>query len=329
MGRQKGKYFLGVDLGGTNIQAGVLDANHRLLARVKTKTKAEEGPPAVIRRVAAAARNAASDAGLDMDEIGGLGIGAPGVVDVDRGIVLKAVNLRWDDLPLAKSLRREVGVPVVVDNDVNVAAWGEYVAGVGGGFPDMLGVWVGTGIGGGLILGGRLYRGFYQTSGEIGHTVLHADAPLGRRTLENIASRTAIVNTITQLINSNHQSKITNIAGEDLSSIRSRVIAKAYNSGDRLTRDVVGQAARDVGVAIANCVTLLSLPCVVVGGGFTDALGQKWVDLVRKSFETHVFPPQLACCKVLASKLGDDAGIIGAALLCQDVIQNKQRVQKK
>jgi glucokinase len=188
----------------------------------------------------------------------------------------------------------------------------------------MLGVWIGTGIGGGWILGGRLYRGYYQTAGEIGHTVLHADAPLGRRTFENIASRTAIVNTLTQLINANHSSKIPRIAGDDMSAIRSKVIAKAYGMGDRLTKEVVGQAARDVGVAIANCVTLMSLPSVVVGGGFTEAIGPRWVDLVRKSFEMNVFPPQLATCKILMSKLGDDAGIIGSALLCAEVLQNKQ-----
>jgi glucokinase len=329
MGRQHAKYLLGIDLGGTNIQAGVVDQDHRLRARVKTKTKADEGATAVIRRVAAAARDAVGDAGLDIEDIAGLGIGAPGVVDVDRGMVIKAVNLRWDNLPLAKALRHEIDLPVVVDNDVNVAAWGEYVAGAGGEFPDMLGVWVGTGIGGGIILGGQLYRGYYQTAGEIGHVVLHADAPLGRRTLENTASRTAVGNTLTQLISSNHQSKISRIVGGDLSSVRSRVIAKAYDSGDRLTREVVGKAAHDVGVAIANCVTLLSLPCAVVGGGFTDALGQKWVDLVRKSFESYVFPPQIACCKILMSQLGDDAGIIGAALLCGEVVQNRQRVKKK
>jgi glucokinase len=247
-----------------------------------------------------------------------VGIGAPGVVDIDKGVVIKAVNLRWNDFPLARELRRELDLEVTLDNDVNVATWGEYVAGVGDKYPDMLGVWVGTGIGGGLILGGKLYHGHHQTAGEIGHVTIHADAPLGRRTLENCASRTSITNLITQLINSNHASKITKLVDGDLSAIRSKILAQAVDLDDRLAKDVIGQAARYVGITIANAVTLLSLPCAVVGGGFTEAMDRQWVDAVRASFEEYVFPDELRSCKILRSELGDDAGAIGAALLAQE-----------
>jgi glucokinase len=315
MGKSR-KLFIGVDLGGTNIQAGVLDGDDRLLSQKKSKTKPEDGAEAVIGRIAAAVQEAVKDAGAAARDIGGLGIGAPGAVDVERGLVVTAVNLRWNNYNLAKHLGRATGLPVTIDNDVNVATWGEYVMG-GAEYPDLLGVWVGTGIGGGLVLGGRLYYGYHQSAGEIGHTVLHADAPLGRRTLENTASRTAITQLLTQLIQSNHDSRISQLVDGDLSKVRSKVIAKALEDGDPLTKEVVRQAARYVGTAIANSVTLLSLPWVVVGGGFTTALGKPWVGWVKEAFEEHVFPCKIKSCRLTASQLGDDAGMIGAALLAR------------
>ncbi len=318
MPKQSNRPHIGVDLGGTNIQAGVVDSTGKILARNKTKTKAEEGAAAVLARINDVARGAAKDAGVKWSAIHALGIGAPGAVDIHTGKVLVAVNLRWTNYPLARELGKLVKMPVVVDNDVNVATWGAHQAGAGKGFRDLLGVWVGTGIGGGLILNDALFHGFSLSAGEIGHTIVHADAPRGRRTLENVASRTSMVALLTQLIAAHHPSKITEITGGDLTAIRSKVLAKAFAQRDPLTVEVVTQAARYVGIAIANAVTLLSLPCVVVGGGVTDSLRQPWIKLVRESFEEHVFPTQLKSCKVVGSILGDDAAVIGAALLARE-----------
>ncbi len=311
--------WVGVDLGGTNIGAGVVGASGKVVSRAKMKTRADEGTMAVVRRVAETVRDAASDAGLKVKDLQAVGIGAPGTVDIDKGMVVRAVNLRWNKVLLGGLLKKELdGVPVVVENDVNVAAWGEFATGNAKKDRDMLAVWVGTGIGGGLVLGGQLFRGHHLTAGEIGHTIIHADAALGRRTLENNASRTAVVNLLTQLISANHESKITQIVGGDFSSIRSRVIAKALQMDDPLTRQVLQQAAKYVGVAIANSVTMLSLPCVVLGGGVTDSLGQPWVQWVQEAFEEYVFPLELRSCRIVASRLGDDAGIVGAALLAKE-----------
>ncbi|MEX0775789.1 MAG: ROK family protein [Phycisphaeraceae bacterium] len=310
--------YIGIDLGGTNVQAGVVGVNRKILGRAKTKTKADEGAAAVVARIAETAREAARSAGIKFSRIQGVGIGAPGAINPKTGVVIEAVNLRWRDFHLAAALRRLLGVPVLVDNDVNVAAWGEHMAGAGRRHPDMLAVWVGTGIGGGLILRNELYYGHHFTAGEIGHTLLHADAPRGRRTLENCASRTAVVNLLTQLIAANHPSLISDIVKGDVNAIRSKVLAKALEAHDPLTEEVISHAARYVGVAIANSVTLLSLPCVVVGGGVTESLGSAWLKKVCETFVATVFPAHLARdCQVLASTLGDDAGLIGAALLAR------------
>lgn len=309
------RLFVGIDLGGTNIQGGIVTPAGQVIARDSVKTKSEQGADAVIGRIVKLVETLADHAKAPMKDIGGVGIGAPGTVDPAKGVVRVAVNLRWTNFPLAATLRARLKKPVVVDNDVNVGAWGEHRAGAGKGFDDMLAVFVGTGIGGGIVLGGKLYRGHYYTAGEIGHTIIRADAGRGRRTLENLASRTAIVNLLTQLIASNHESVLTELTEGDSTRIRSKVLAQAMRRKDPLTREVVSEAARLTGIAIANAVTLLSLPAVVVGGGVTEALKKPFVDMVRASFEQHVFPPDLRKCKILQSSLGDDAGVIGAALL--------------
>jgi len=309
---------IGVDLGGTNISAGVVNHKNDVIGRAKNKTKAEEGPDTVIKRILKTVDEACEDAGVQRSDAAALGIGAPGAIDIEKGLVINAVNLRWTNLPLADILAKELSVPVVVDNDVNVGAWGEFRAGAGKDFDDLLAVFVGTGIGGGLVLGGRLYHGACHTAGEIGHTVLLTGGVRGRRTLENCASRTASVNLLRELMLANHDSALYEIVDGDLDSIRSKSLAKAVKADDPLVLEVMKDSAVFVGVAIANVVTLLSLPCVVLGGGVTEALEGRYVGWVRESFEEHVFPSELKSCKVLASELGDDAGIVGAALLAAE-----------
>ena len=311
------EHYLGIDLGGTNIQAGVMDAKHKLIARGRTKTKADQGSDTVLERLCKLADEVLDEAKLKRSDVAAAGIGAPGAIDVKTGTVITAVNLRWDHFPLSSKLSKMLDMPVIVDNDVNVGAWGEYKLGAAQGSDEMLAMFVGTGVGGGLVLGGKLYHGVNLTAGEIGHTVVDADAPLGRSTLENLASRTSIVNQLTQLIRANHPSVINDITKGNLSKIRSKVLAEAIEKKDPLTTQIVQQAAVYVGTAAANTVTLLSLPCVVLGGGLTDALGDTWVKMVRASFDQRVFPPELRKCKIVAGTLGDDAGILGAALLAQ------------
>jgi glucokinase len=172
-------------------------------------------------------------------------------------------------------------------------------------------------VGSGIILGGALYHGHHWTAGEIGHVIIQADAPLGRRTLENLGSRTAIAQHLRSLVEANHASRLVEIVEGDLSAIRSSALNKALRQQDGLTRMVVQQAASYVGTAIANTVTLLSLPCVVLGGGLTTALGNIWLEWVRQAFEGRVFPEELRTCKLLAGQLGDDAGAVGAADLAR------------
>lgn len=317
MGKNNDAPYLGIDLGGTNIQCGVV-IDGKIVARDDTKTKAVEGSDAVIKRLVKLCDKVTEKADLSRKDLGGLGIGAPGAIDMPNGVVIKAVNLGWKDFPLAKILGDEMKLPVVVDNDVNVGAWGEHRAGAGKEFSDLFAIFVGTGVGGGLILNDKIYHGFNHTAGEVGHTLLNATGGLGRSTVEDLASRTNIVNLIVQLIENGHKSVIPDLVDGDLSRVRSKILGQALKQDDPLTLAVAERAATHIGIAIANVVTLLSIPCVVVGGGATEALGKPWMKWIREAFDRHVFPSELQSCKIVPSELEDDAGLLGAALLAAE-----------
>ncbi|MEM9111903.1 MAG: ROK family protein [Planctomycetota bacterium] len=323
MSKANDHYFIGIDLGGTNIQAGIYRSDKKidrknLIIRDGAKTKASEGGEAVLDRIEKLCRKLIEKAGLEPAGIGGLGIGAPGAVDIDEGVVMRAPNLGWTDFKLAKKLSDRFPFKVTVDNDVNVGAWGEYMAGAGRGHRDLMAVFVGTGVGAGIVLHERLYHGVQFTAGEIGHTVIEGSGVLGRRTVEDVGSRTSMVRRLVRLIQSYHASVVPELVDGDLSRVRSKILAQAQQQGDALTLEIIADAAEYIGIAIANSVTLLSLPCVVVGGGATEALGEAWLDQVRAAFTKHVFPKDLATTTIVASVLEDDAGVIGAALLAEE-----------
>ncbi|XHC25819.1 ROK family protein [Phycisphaerales bacterium ac7] len=320
---------VGIDLGGTNLQVGVVDQTNSIVGRSKKKTKAEKGPESVLDRIAEAVAEACEEAGCTTGDLSAIGIGAPGAIDFARGVVLEAPNLRWNDVHLARELSaRCANTPVVVDNDVNVAIYGENRLGAGNNAENVLGVWCGTGVGGGLILNGELYHGGFGSAGEIGQTLLFPNAPLTYRLLEDVCSRTAVTRRIVTLIEQNHPSILPEISARrdaekerkrtPLRQIGSSVIAQAYDEGDKLTRDVIHESADLLGRAISNVVTLLALPDVILGGGLTEALGQPWVEHVAASCREHVFPKAAAQVRFGATTLEDRAGLLGAALLARE-----------
>lgn len=328
--RQRKGPIAGVDLGGTNMNVGIVDDRGKVIGRCKRKTKAADGKESVITRLVEAIDRACAEAGISRAQLSAVGVGAPSAVDIERGVMHNAGNLGWKNVPLRDILAKRLARPVAVDNDVNVAAWGEHVHGAGRGKGDMLAVWVGTGIGGGLVLSGRLWRGPLSTAGEIGNSILLPINSPGRRSVEEHCSRTAMVRAMETLLGFYPNSMLREFI-EDRGdgrepidrAIGSGVIAECYAKGDALVRRVVDSAAELLGVAIANAVTLLSIPTVVLGGGVTEAIGKPWISRVRDSFEEHVFPQSLRRVNIVASELRDDAGILGAAMLARDPLMSK------
>lgn len=315
----KSRFIVGIDLGGTNMQIGVVDPSNKIVGRCKRKTRPENGADGVIERIAEGVETACKEAGITLDDIGGLGIGAPGAIDMATGTVMEAPNLRWIDVPLAKQLSKKLhDTPVLVDNDVNVAVYGENGAGVGKNAPDVLGVWVGTGIGGGLVLNGKMYYGGFGTAGEIGQIILYPNAPLGTRTLEHCCSRKYVVERLARLIRNNNPSMLTELADGPLEEIGAGTLGKAYERDDPLTKSVIDESADLLGTAIAGFVSTLALPVVILGGGMTEGIGKPYVERVAKAIRANVFPARCQKVQVLATKLADDAGLLGAALLARE-----------
>ncbi len=313
----KDMVVVGVDLGGTNMQIGVVNAEGKVIGRCKRKTKSHEGRDEVIKRIIEGVQRALDEAKTPREKLFGVGIGAPAVVDFDKGTVVKAGNLGWEDVALRDILMQQLRVPVALDNDVNCAAWGEAQLGAARGRANVLAVWVGTGVGGGLVLGGSIWRGPKLTAGEIGYVVLFPGGQPGMMTVEDICSRTGIVNALKRLLPAYPESALHRLIAEkadETGAIGSSTIAKAYAMEDELTRKVVDKSAEFLGFAIANLVTMLSIDCVALGGGVTEALGEPYVARVRKSFERTVFPASLRKTEFVASALNDDAGMLGAAM---------------
>lgn len=313
---------VGIDLGGTNMQIGVVDRSFAIIGRCKRKTKSVQGRDAVIDRLVEGVRRACEEAGIVVGDLGAVGIGAPGAIDIPHGVVLDAPNLQWKDAPLQQLLEERLGCPVVVDNDVNVAIWGEAKLGAGRGRGDMLGVWCGTGVGGGLVLNGRIWHGAFFTAGEIGQTIITPDGPPGMTTVEHHCSRTGLSHILTGLLRTDRTSMLHSLIESNDGVIGSKILADAVAAGDSLACRVVEHASELLGIAIANWITVLAIDTVILGGGVTEALGQPFVDKVKASFVKHVFPARCRECLIVPSQLMDDAGLLGAALLAADVVTN-------
>jgi len=308
---------IGIDIGGTNMQFGVVDAANSVIGRISAKTEPAKGLQHVLGGIADGVQRVCATAAVRLDDIGAVGVVAAGAMDIPNGIVLCAPNLSWVDVPFRDLLEARIGRPVVLDNDVNGAAWAEYHLGAGDRRGDALGVWIGTGVGSGLILGGRIHHGDFFTAGEIGHTVVDPDGPPGRRTVEQLCSRTGMRNVIHEALGRHPDSILLRLIGDDIDRLGTDEIKTAYDAGDDLAAGVVHRSADLIGVAIANIVTMLAVRTVIIGGGMTEALGEPYFRRICQSFRTEVFPDRCRDCRLVMTELAADSGLLGAALLAR------------
>ena len=316
------EYFVGVDLGGTKILAGVFNAKLELKGTTKLSTKADRGVDEVIDRIARCVKEVVDECDLNISQVRGIGIGAPGAVDTEAGRVIFAPNMAgWKDVPLKKNLEKLLDVPVFLGNDCNVCTLGVFDQEYKAKPRDLIGIFIGTGIGGGLILNGDLYHGHNLTAGEIGHMVIEVNGPKcgcgNRGCLEALASRTAIFREILAAVKDGQETLLTDMLGKDLSDMRSGDLRKAIRRGDKLTTKVVEAAAEFAGIGVANLINVLNPELVVIGGGVIEALADEMMPTLIKAAKEHVMPGTMSGIEIKASKLGDNAGITGAAVLAR------------
>jgi glucokinase len=318
----KAEYYVGVDLGGTKVLSGVFKNSLECIGTAKVSTKAQRGVDKVIERVARSIQDAVDEADLSMKQVAAVGIGAPGAVDFGSGTVIFAPNLEgWKDVALKKELEKQLGVPVFVENDANIAVLGVHVAELKAKPKNVVGIFVGTGIGGGLILNGELFSGSNHTAGEIGHMVVDINGPKcgcgNKGCIEALASRTAIFQQIKAGVKDGQKTILTEMLGDDLSDLRSNDLRKAIRRGDKFVDRIVEGAAEYIGIATANLVNVLGPEVVVLGGGVIEALADEMMSVIVETAKDYAMPGTMKDVDIIASKLGDNAGITGAAVLAK------------
>jgi glucokinase len=310
----------GLDLGGTKIQAVLLDGRRSVVAEARRPTPQEGGPEAVIEALAATLGEAGDAAGVESRELAGVGVGSPGAIDARRGIVTGARNLPGEGAPIrmAAGLRKLAGTPAYIDNDVTVGVGAEYALGAARRAKSLLGVWWGTGVGGGLVLDGQTWQG-RGAAGELGHVVVKiggARCTCGRRgCLEAYAGRGSMEIRARHLHERGHKTDLFKIMEKrGRPRLTSGVWARALEHGDRMATRLIDRAVEAMGAGIASAVNLLDVETIVIGGGLGTRLGEPYVDRIREAMQPHLFvsdrPP-----RVLPAALGDLGGAIGAALL--------------
>ncbi len=314
----KGDLWVGFDLGGTKMLAGILDENLKLIARKRRKTKSRgvDDVASGLARIIETIEKAFEEASLDLSRLRGIGIGCPGLLDLKGGVINDAPNLNWTDAPVCQVLGKHFGVPVVLLNDVDAGLFGEYQFGAARGARSALAIFPGTGIGGAYIYDKRLIQGKGRSCMEIGHIQVQPDGPLcgcGRRgCLEAVASRLAISAAITQAAYRGQAPYVKEKAGTDLSDIRSGLIAEAIDK-DPVVRKIVKQAARQIGIAAGAMIHLLAPDRIVLGGGLVEALPEFFRKEVKAGIEEWVLPAFKETYEVVAAELGDDATVMGSA----------------
>ena len=317
-------YWLGFDLGGTKMLATVFDSDFSSVGRKRKKTKAYRGQETGLARMVQTARKAIEDAGIMPSQLQGIGVGSPGPLDLNEGVILDTPNLGWRNAPLKATLEAEFGCPAVIMNDVDAGVYGEYRFGAGQGARCLLGVFPGTGIGGGCVYDGTILRGRVNSILEIGHMQVQPEGPLcgcGRRgCLEAVASRLAIASAAAAAAYRGEAPHLLENSGMDLSNIRSGALADAVTNGDSAVETIVRQAAAWLGVGIGNTVNLLGPDVVVLGGGLVEALPELFLEEVTQSAKACVMPVFESTFDVRVSRLTDDATVAGAAAWAQEEI---------
>ncbi|MCR5744042.1 MAG: ROK family protein [Lachnospiraceae bacterium] len=314
-------YRVGIDLGGTAIKAGLVDENWNIVRDMSIPTDAHRPWQEVALDMAAMVKRLVADAQVNMEEVAGIGIGSPGTIDASTGTVVYSNNIVWEDVPLGEFIGEVCGKAVKVSNDANCAALGEVVAGAGRGVKNAIMLTLGTGVGGGIVIDGKVFEGGHAGGAELGHTVIRAGGQLctcGRRgCLEAYASATALIAFTKRAAENDPLSLIWKMAEGNLDNVNGRTVFDASDAGDATAAKVVREYIENLGIGITDFVNVFRPDVVILGGGVC-AQGEKLTAPIEAYVRDHAFGADLGFTpRVVTATLGNRAGIIGAAALSE------------
>lgn len=313
-------YYIGIDLGGTNIAAGILDENLKIVIKGSVPTGNEREYPEIIKDMAQHSLKLIKEAGLTIEDIAYIGIGSPGVCDREKGILLYANNIGFIDVPMVSEMQKYISLPIYIENDANCAALGESVSGAAKDVSDSITITLGTGVGGGIVMGNRIFLGFNGMAGEIGHTSIVLDGEkctCGRKGCwEAYASATALIRQTVKAAEENPDSEINKLVNGNMNQVNAKTAFDAMRLNDETGIRVVDQYIRYVAEGISNLMVTLQPEKVVIGGGISKE-GETLLKSLREKVKENLYykKDDVPQAQIVAAEIGNDAGIVGAAML--------------
>lgn len=318
-------YYCGIDLGGTNIKAGIVDGEGKLLNKLSIKTNADRTMEAIIHDMGQLAVDAIRDAGLEIKDIEAIGIGSPGTPDNDEGLLVYSSNLPFNKAPMRKLIREVVDLPVYIDNDANCAAMAEAVAGAGKGAKDSVTITLGTGVGAGVIVNGRIFSGFNQAGSEFGHTVLVSggvQCGCGRKgCFEQYASASALARMTREAAEADPDSLLNKVK-EDEGEWNARIAFIAMREGDKTAEEVVDRYTDYLADGLANAINAFMPEVLIVGGGVCNEGDPLLIPMREKTMSRPYFGPGVPKTRIALAQMGNDAGIVGAAMMGKSCVDD-------
>ena len=317
-------YYVGIDLGGTNIKAGVVDSDGNLLNKLSIKTHAERDEKEIIHDMGKLAVDVIKDLGKEISDIEAIGIGSPGTPDNEEGLLVYSANLPFNNSPMRKLIRDVVDLPVYIDNDANCAAMAEAVAGAAKGTKDSVTITLGTGVGAGVIINGRIYSGFNQAGSEFGHTVLVSgglQCKCGRRgCFEQYASASALARMTKEAAEKNPDSILKDLIAKEGGS-NAKIAFDAMREGDKTAAELIESYTDYLADGLANVINTFMPEVLVVGGGVCNEGDPLLIPMREKTMSRPYFGPGVKKTEIRLAEMGNDAGIVGAAMMgkaCMD-----------
>lgn len=318
------KYIVSVDMGGTKILASVLNSKKGIIARQKKPTDINSGTKVYVKDIAELINKVLSISKLKKENIVAVCLGVPGSVNPQTGIIGFAPNLGIKNYKMKSELEKLIPYPVLLENDVNLGALGIKNYGVGKKSVNMLAVFIGTGIGGGVIINGEIYRGFNFVAGEIGHMLVQKNGPkcgCGKKgCFEALASRTAIVHNIIYDVKKLKKKSVLADLIKSNQRIKSGALKNAIDKKDKVVTQRISEACEVIGDVLGSVCNLMNFDMIVLGGGVIEALGDFMMPIIKEEFHNHVFDAAEKGVKIVSSKLGDDAAIYGGLALAKEFL---------